>query len=240
VRLIASGSGVSLRRLRPVHLNDSCLLEVRMRAPALLSAFLVAAWPASAGAQEDVGLDEVLKFQQSYAGSRLPSTARITIANGPHAGSYTLESKGQGLGWDEPCSMPDEKPGSFRGMFQSGDPRYHRKPKEVAMMQLKAESARPGSASDQVMVVVTFGDPRKGGAEYVVNTITGAAAEPDGPGASGEAQAITLPGRQTATGRGTATLERRDSTAALRFDTETARGVKLQVAVECPQVATKF
>ena len=212
-----------------------------MRPTALLLALIVPAFPASASAQEGLdGLDEVLEFQQSYSGSRVASTARITIAGGPHAGTYTLESKGQGLGWDEPCSMPEDKPGSFRGLFQSGDPRAGRNPQAVSMMQLKVENARSGAASDQIMVAVTFGDGRKRGAEYLVNTITGPAAEPEGPGASGEVRPVTLPGRQAAAGRGTATLERRDSTAALRFDAETAQGIKLQVAVECPQVATKF
>jgi hypothetical protein len=211
-----------------------------MRPTALLLALIVPAFPASASAQEGLdGLDEVLEFQQSYSGSRVASTARITIAGGPHAGTYTLESKGQGLGWDEPCSMPEDKPGSFRGLFQ-GDPRAGRNPRAVSMMQLTVENARSGAASDQIMVAVTFGDGRKRGAEYLVNTITGPAAEPDGPEASGEVRPVTRPGRQAAAGRGTATLERRDSTAALRFDAETAQGIKLQVAVECPQVATKF
>ncbi len=134
------------------------------------------------------------------------SSVKATIAGGPNAGTYTLESS-------EPCEIQAATGQGARILKVAvGEVAKLANPKTlgIAIFEIPLAATYPSPAID---ITLAFGPIDNPVADYYVMTLT-----------------------DEKEGIGTVTVTERGATATLSFQAETAEGVKFQGVLECHEV----
>ena len=143
---------------------------------------------------------------------RLPAAAKVTVDNGPHAGSYTLEA-------DSPCQITEQKPPKPRHMLYSlfgtpeSDPKRFHDPKALTLLALSVPDADARGANHVFFASIVFGE-EDGGTHYVIETRP------------------TKPNK----GSGSVTLTQQGDNATAVFDVKTADGIGYHGTLVCTGV----
>jgi len=160
--------------------------------------------------------------------AQLGSDVTVTLAGGPHAGTYSLTSK-------ETCEFQDwmkEEPPRFIGSFQTWiGPNSKRKlePSEIAEVSLIVPDVRapkPGV----LMLGVTFGDltnRKNPGTFYLVNTV---------PLEMRNDIEREMMGGKIVAGRGDVKIDRQGDKATVTFWGVTQEGVRIDGVIQCPKI----
>jgi hypothetical protein len=142
------------------------------------------------------------------------ASALVTVANGLHAGSYTLEA-------DAPCEIQQENPPKPRHQFNivlsqpQTDSKHRADPKVPTFMLLIIPDADVRGANRQFFSSVNFGDESHG-TQYNVES---------------------RPGEKKPEGSGTVTLVQHGHDATVKIDAKTAEGITYTGTIQCTNVS---
>jgi hypothetical protein len=142
-------------------------------------------------------------------GQATGATVKVTIAGGPNAGTYTLQSP-------QPCVIEPqqgERPRTLKAAV--GEPAKVANPKTLgnAIFEIPLAAKYPSPLVD---IDLMFGEPTRVAADYYVTTL-------------GDEKM----------GTGTVTVAERGATATLNFQAQTDKGVKFEGVLECHSIRTK-
>ena len=137
------------------------------------------------------------------------SSVKVTIANGPNAGTYTLQSPVACV--IEP--QQGQRPRTLKAAV--GEPAKVANPKTLgnAIFEIPLVAKYPSPLID---IDLMFGEPDKVAADYYVTTVA-----------------------DEKMGSGTVTVAERGATATLNFQAQTDKGVKFEGVLECHAIRTK-
>jgi hypothetical protein len=151
----------------------------------------------------------LLVLSRSAFGQANGATVKVTIAGGPNAGTYTLQSP-------LPCVIEPQqgqRPRALKAAVAEAAKVANPKTLGSAIFEIPLAAKYPSTLID---IDLIFGEPDRVAADYYVTTL-------------GDAKM----------GNGSVTVAERGATATLSFQAQTDKGIKFEGVLECHAVRAK-